>query len=36
LEKLIASGKEAGDAESLRRARTIGEAMILQGAHDPV
>ena len=36
LEKLIASGKEAGDAETLRRARTIGEAMILQGAHDPV
>jgi malate synthase len=36
LEKLIASGKEAGDAESLRKARAIGEAMILQGAHDPV
>jgi malate synthase len=36
LEKLIASGKETGDAESLRKARAIGEAMILQGAHDPV
>jgi malate synthase len=33
---LIASGREPGDADSLRRARTIGEAMIVQGAHDPV
>ncbi len=36
LEKLIASGKEAGNAESLREARAIGEAMIAHGAFDPV
>jgi malate synthase len=36
LQKLIDSGKEAGDATTLRKAREIGEAMILQGAHDPV
>ena len=36
LEKLIASGKEAGTAETLREARAIGEAMIEHGAFDPV
>jgi malate synthase len=36
LAKLVASGREPGDADSLQRARTIGEAMIVQGAHDPV
>ncbi len=36
LEKLVASGKDAGTAETLREARTIGEAMIAQGAFDPV
>ncbi|GAC1495321.1 MAG: malate synthase A [Vulcanimicrobiaceae bacterium] len=36
LEKLIASGKEAGTAQTLREARTIGEAMIEHGAFDPV
>jgi malate synthase len=36
LAKLVTSGREPGDADSLQRARTIGEAMIVQGAHDPV
>jgi len=36
LEKLIASGKEAGTADTLREARAIGEAMIVGGAFDPV
>ncbi len=36
LASLIAARSELGDAESLRRARAIGEAMIAQGAHDPV
>ncbi|MBC5802360.1 MAG: hypothetical protein GIX03_05030 [Candidatus Eremiobacteraeota bacterium] len=36
LQKLIASGCEIGDAATLRRAREISEAMIVQGAHDPV
>jgi malate synthase len=36
LEKLIASGKDAGTAKTLREARTVGEAMIAQGAFDPV
>jgi malate synthase len=36
LDKLIASGKEAGTAATLRDARRIGEAMIVQGAFDPV
>lgn len=36
LEKLIASGEDAGTAQTLREARSIGEAMIAQGAFDPV
>jgi malate synthase len=36
LAKLIESGKDAGTAETLREARKIGEAMIVQGAFDPV
>jgi malate synthase len=36
LPKLIASGREAGDAATLTQAREIGEAMIVQGAFDPV
>jgi malate synthase len=36
LEKLIASGKEAGTADTLREARSIGEEMIVRGAFDPV
>ncbi len=36
LEKLIASGKEAGTPQTLREARAIGEAMIVRGAFDPV
>jgi malate synthase len=36
LEKLIAAGTEAGTAQTLRSAREIGEAMIVQGAFDPV
>ena len=36
LPKLIASGKEAGDAGTLREARKIGEDMIVRGAFDPV
>jgi len=36
LAKLLSSGREAGTAETLRAARDISEAMIRQGAHDPV
>jgi malate synthase len=36
LPKLIASGREAGDAATLAQAREIGEAMIVQSAFDPV
>ncbi len=36
LEKLVTLGKDAGTAETMREARTIGEAMIAQGAFDPV
>jgi malate synthase len=36
LGKLVQSGKEAGGPETLREARRIGEAMIVQGAFDPV
>ncbi len=36
LEKLIASGKDAGTPETLREARRIGEEMITIGAFDPV
>ena len=36
LPKLIESGKEAGDAATLTQAREIGEAMIVQGAFDPI
>ena len=36
LEKLIESGKDAGTAETLREARSIGEEMIVRGAFDPV
>ena len=36
LTKLIESGKDAGTPETLRDARKIGEAMILQGHFDPV
>jgi len=36
LPKLIASGREAGDAATLTQAREIGEAMIVQGAFDPI
>jgi len=36
LDKLIASGKEAGTAETLREARLFGEGMIVHGAFDPV
>jgi hypothetical protein len=36
LEKLIASGKDAGTPETLREARKIGEEMITIGAFDPV
>jgi malate synthase len=36
LPKLIESGKEAGDATTLTQAREIGEAMIVQGAFDPI
>jgi malate synthase len=36
LAKLIESGKDAGTAETLREARKIGEAMIVQGAFDPI
>lgn len=36
LAKLLVSGKEAGTSETLRAARDISEAMIRQGAHDPV
>ena len=36
LEKLIAAGSEAGTAETLRDARNMGEAMIVQGAFDPI
>jgi len=36
LAKLLSAGTEVGDAQSLRAAREIGEAMISQGAHDPV
>jgi malate synthase len=36
LAKLIESGKEAGTAQTLREARAIGEAMILEGHFDPV
>ncbi|MDQ2908999.1 MAG: hypothetical protein M3R44_06580 [Candidatus Eremiobacteraeota bacterium] len=36
LAKLIQSGREAGTAETLREARAIGEAMIVQRAFDPV
>jgi malate synthase len=36
LPKLIASGKEAGNAETLTQAREIGEAMIVAGAFDPI
>ncbi len=36
LAKLLAAGTEIGDAQTLRAAREIGEAMIDQGAHDPV
>ena len=36
LEKLVRSGKEPGSRESLREARRIGEAMVVQGAFDPV
>jgi malate synthase len=36
LDKLIESGKDAGTPETLREARRIGEAMILQGHFDPV
>ncbi len=36
LTKLVASGKEPGGPETLREARRVGEAMIVQGAFDPV
>jgi len=36
LEKLIASGKEAGTPDTLRDARNIGEEMIVRGAFDPI
>jgi len=36
LPKLIASGREAGNAATLTQAREIGEAMIVQGAFDPI
>jgi hypothetical protein len=36
LEKLIASGKDAGTADTLREARKISEDMISHGAFDPV
>jgi len=36
LEKLIASGKDAGTADTLREARKISEEMISHGAFDPV
>jgi len=36
LATLVASGRELGSPETLRAAREIGEAMIRQGAHDPV
>jgi malate synthase len=36
LAKLIESGKDAGTPETLREARKIGEAMIVQGHFDPV
>lgn len=36
LAKLIQSGREAGTAQTLREARAIGEAMIVQRAFDPV
>jgi malate synthase len=36
LEKLIASGKDAGTADTLREARKISEDMISRGAFDPV
>jgi malate synthase len=36
LPKLVASGREAGDAATLAQAREIGEAMIVQGAFDPI
>jgi malate synthase len=36
LPKLVDSGKEAGDAGTLREARRISEAMITRGAFDPV
>jgi len=35
LDKLVASGNETGTTETLRRAREIGEAMIVKGAFDP-
>jgi malate synthase len=36
LAKLIQSGKDAGTPETLREARKIGEAMIVEGHFDPV
>ncbi len=36
VEKLVASGKDAGTAETLREARKISEDMIVRGAFDPV
>ena len=36
LAKLIESGKDAGTPETLREARAIGEAMILEGHFDPI
>jgi len=36
LAKLLEAKSEIGDARTLRAAREIGEAMIRQGAHDPV
>jgi malate synthase len=36
LATLLAAGSESGDAHTLRAAREISEAMIRQGAHDPV
>jgi len=36
LEKLIESAKDAGTPQTMRRAREIGEAMIVQGAFDPI
>ena len=36
LQKLVDSGKETGTVETLHEARLIGEAMIVQGAFDPV